>query len=558
MECLPEILLVAVTTGAGIWAAGRWVDPCGDPGYAWSLAYRLEQGQRLYRDIYTQYTPLSPYLLAVGARIFGATPRFFLFAYWIPAIIATLLLLRCARPLLSTLERLTLVGMTIATSLFVPGAGHLIFPYYAGVVHALLLSLAAFLFLGTGVEASGLRVSMAGCLAGLAFACKQEIGLAVLAGLMVTGALRSEGRVVSLVHLSGAFLAVLLAIALFALASAPYESLVHDSRLWPLATPPSTTIHFLDAATGLEKHHWPIAVAKRVFRDLGALGVLAAICLAASRERPRAPWLRVAVLCLGAAAGWLVVATTPVRAVPSLSLSALLAFLVAAAVILLEDLPARGFVAGFAVFAGLVGLRTIFSTNLAGHYGGPAHFATALTWLFALLVLAPRLLLGRSRAASYLRIVLTIGLFCFCWREAALAARSLSAPGNVPADTPAGRVFVAPERRDLIDLISRNSAPGERALVIPEPYAIDALFRLSNVSPLPWASPGWLDEQIEKQLIRRLEQSPPDVIVWLRRSYKEYGSTSLGEGYGLQLSDWCSHRFRVVASDAQGEVLRRR
>ena len=126
-DWLPELTLLAMTTAAGVWAAGRWVNPCGDPAYAWSLSYRLEHGERLYRDIYTQYTPLSLYLLAGGARLFGATARYFLFAYWVPAILAAFLLLRCARPLLSVFERLTLT-FVMATSLFLPGMGHLIFP----------------------------------------------------------------------------------------------------------------------------------------------------------------------------------------------------------------------------------------------------------------------------------------------------------------------------------------------------------------------------------------------------------------------------------------------
>ncbi|HEY6930823.1 MAG TPA: hypothetical protein VJA66_14175 [Thermoanaerobaculia bacterium] len=556
-DWLPETVLLLVTTCAGVWAAGRWGDPCGDAGYAWSLAYRVSHGEKLYRDIYTQYTPLSPYLLAAGVSVFGAAPRFFLYAYWIPAIVAALFLLRCARSVLSTFERLTLAGIVIATSLFLPGAGHLIFPYYPGVVHALLFSVAAFLCLRPGA-ATAVRVAVAGCLAGAAFACKQEIGLAVLIGLAVSLAAGPAPRFGLLARLLGSFLAVLLLVALWALASAPYESLVHDSRLWPLAAPPSTTIHFLGEASGLEKPLWPIAVAKRIFRDLAALGTVAAICLAASRERTRALWTRVAVLCLAAAAGWLALAKSPVRAVPSLSLSALLAFLLAAAVILLKDFPDRAFVAGFAVFAGLAGSRAVFSTNLAGHYGGPAHFATALSSLVALLVLAPRLLLGRCAAASYLRKGLAIGLFCFSWWQAAAAARSLEFPRNMPVDTPAGRVVAAPEGRRLLEMIAKHAVPGQSALIIPEPYAIDALFRLRNVSPLPWASPGWLDSRIETSLLRRLESSPPDLVVLIARRYKEYGAGPFGIGYGRALSDWCRIHYSVVGSSDQGQILRRK
>ncbi|HVE65812.1 MAG TPA: hypothetical protein VNC59_04465, partial [Thermoanaerobaculia bacterium] len=72
-DWVPELLLLGVTTFAGLWARGRWVDPMGDPGTWWSAIHRLANGELLYRDIFLQFGPLSPYALALGARIFGAT-----------------------------------------------------------------------------------------------------------------------------------------------------------------------------------------------------------------------------------------------------------------------------------------------------------------------------------------------------------------------------------------------------------------------------------------------------------------------------------------------------
>src|SRR5690348_443333 len=108
---MPEIALILVTTAAGLWAAGRWLDPFDDPAFPWSVVYRLSHGERLYRDVYVQYTPLSFYLLAWGARMFGASARYFLLSNWIPAIVAALLLLQCGRRFLSELERLALAGL---------------------------------------------------------------------------------------------------------------------------------------------------------------------------------------------------------------------------------------------------------------------------------------------------------------------------------------------------------------------------------------------------------------------------------------------------------------
>src|SRR5262249_48961263 len=203
------------------------------------------------------------------------------------------------------------------------------------------------------------------------------------------------------------------------------------------------------------------------------------------------------------------VGRAPVRALPSLSLSTLVAFLVAVAAFLAKDIPHRAFLAGLATFAGLAGLRSAFAQNVASHFGGPGQFACALTTLVALLVRAPRLLLARPRAASYLRTLLATGLFCVSWWHAAVTIRFLRYPDSVPVDTREGQVFVSLERRDFLVAVGRISTRGERVLVLPESHAIDALFRLRDVSPLPWALPGWLDERIEAELLRRLEHSPP-------------------------------------------------
>src|SRR5215813_12088835 len=129
---LPEIALVGVTTAAGLWAAGRWIEPVGDPGIWWSTIYRLANGETLYRDIYLQFGPLSPYLLSLGVRLFGATASYLLLATWIPAIAAALLLLLAARETLNMIERLALAGLLLSESIFAPGMARLVYPYAPG------------------------------------------------------------------------------------------------------------------------------------------------------------------------------------------------------------------------------------------------------------------------------------------------------------------------------------------------------------------------------------------------------------------------------------------
>ena len=122
IEWLPELIFVAASSVGGIWAGGRWLDPTGDPGFAWSLAYRLAEGDVLYRDVYLAYGPFTPYLLAGLGRLFQFSAGYLVVSNWIAAVVAGVLLLRCGRPFLSTLERITAAGLILAFSLWAPGA----------------------------------------------------------------------------------------------------------------------------------------------------------------------------------------------------------------------------------------------------------------------------------------------------------------------------------------------------------------------------------------------------------------------------------------------------
>jgi hypothetical protein len=558
-DWLPEVVLLLVTTGAGLWAAGRWIDPCGDPGYFWSLAYRLSKGERLYRDIYLPYTPLSPYLFAGWARLFGLSARSFLLANWIPAVLAGVLLLRCARSFLSTLERLALVGVVLATSLFLPDSGRLVLSYHPGAVHALALSIGALLLVRSDQERVTRRAFLAGLLAGLAFCCKQEIGIAAILALTMPVLAGLARPLLWLTRLFAGFCAALLPAAAFVLSCASLESLRRDSRLWPLAPVPSDMLRrFFRHVAGFDNPNWLLDARATAFRSLCWISLLALAALLIARERRRSAWLRALGLLAGLGSWWLLEGDSLRHPLLFLSLSMSVAFLVAILAFFSRDLPGRAFLLSFGVFAGLAGARVAFSANVAGHYSGPGHLAAALTSLLFVVVFVPRLILGQTRAASYLRASITLVLLAFSWSLTVRDIRILRFPGKVPVDTREGRIFVEPAKAELFNAIARVSTAGEREVVIPETYAVDVLFHLEDVSPLLYGLPVWLDQDIERRIVKRLEKSPPDLVVLFERPVKEFGLEPFGVGYGLLLADWCSRNYQVTESFAAGKILRKR
>lgn len=555
---LPEIIFLAATTIVGIWAGGRWVDPCGDGGFAWSLVYRLSRGDKLYRDIFLPYTPGISYLLAAGVRLFGPTARFFLLANWMPAIAAGVLLLRAGRTLLSTFERLALAGVLMATSIFAPGTGRLVWPYSHGIVPALALSVGALLALQGKAERLPRRALLAGVLAGLVFSCKQEVGVAVVLALAAAVFCGIPRPLAWLTRLGAGFLGVVLPVAVFAFSAAPLASLRNDSHLWPLAAPPSTTKYLMLAVTGLTKPGWFHAATITVLRDLTLLCGLAIAAMLLSREHDRSAWLRLAAVGAGLLAWWIVEGRAHVRPLPSLSLSMTVALLVALLAFFARELPDRPAVVSFALFAAATGARTAFSTNLAGQYGGPGHFATALTSVAFLAIFVPRLLLGRTRGASYLRLMLTVLVFALSWWQTLKAVEVLRYPGNVAVATRAGRIFTARTKAEMLEAVARHSSPGETVLALPGPDAVDAVFGLKPISPLIDVIPGWLHPEMERRLIEQMEKTPPDLVVVWQRRFKEFHSEPFGVGYGVALSHWISRHYGVAESFPTGEVLRRR
>ena len=552
---LPEIALILVSTAAGLWAAGRWLDPFDDPAFPWSVVYRLSHGERLYRDIYVQYTPLSFYLLAWGARVFGASARYFLLSNWIPAIVAALLLLQCGRRFLSELERLALAGLVLASSLLVPGFGHLVLPYNPGAVHALAYSMGAFLLLPLAPGRALTRALLAGGLAGLAFGSKQEIGLAALVALLGAALAGLRGPVVWTLGVLAGFFLALLPIAVFIFSSAPLSSLQKDSFLWPLGAPPSTMKYLVARSMGVTEPHWLAAVATTASRELLKLGLLAIAAMLLARDRKRAAWARVVALLIVAGVGSFLLRSRPL---PALSLSTSVAFAVAILALLLTDTPQRPSLFAFATFAGLASLRAAFSPQIGSHYAGPAHFATALTSLLFLTVFVPSVLLSGGRSAAYLRRTIAVLLLAVCSWQTAIAAWKLRDPSHLAFETREGTVFSQAEKVEMLEAIARHSSPGERVLAFPENHALDVLFHLHSLSPLTNAVPGFLTLDIERQVIRRSEASPPELVVVFRRTFNELRSAPFGEGFGRELAAWFSRDYRVVESLHAGKILRRR
>jgi endonuclease/exonuclease/phosphatase (EEP) superfamily protein YafD len=209
-------------------------------------------------------------------------------------------------------------------------------------------------------------------------------------------------------------------------------------------------------------------------------------------------------------------------------------------------------------FAGLAGLRAVFSPSLSGAFDGPAHFGASLTWVVLLCAFAPRILAPDPRAAVWARRITAFFLLVSAGYGAAWGAQSLRFAWRVPVSTMRGTVFLDPSKAPFLRSLAREIRPGERVLVIPEISAVDVLFAARNVSPLQDHLPGWLDPPLEDELLRRFHAVPPEAVVVFNRTLHEFGYQRFGERYGERLAAWIEENHRPVFAERVGSVLRPR
>lgn len=554
LEWMPEVLLFGVATIAGFWARARWIDPVGDPGIWWSTIYRLANGEKLYRDVYLQFGPLSPYLLSLGVRLFGASVQYFLLVTWVPAIGAAVLLLRASKPALNLMERFAVVGLLLSESLFVSGPGRLVFAYAPAAVHALLLSVLA-LILGTQSDRRP-KLYLAGFLAGLAFCSKQEIGLACLLALGSSFLFRPGGIGQATRTIAGFLVASLIGVAAV-LSSASLDSLREHSRLWPLAfSPPTVWSHLYRWVAGLSVADWKTVLAQSTWWLLWYIALSSFLGLLLGRERNPFRWLPTTALITLICLWWGIEGFTSRGSFRPTALSMLVAVISVFLALPRRNLAPRTSMLAFTVFAALAGARAAFSTERAGPYSGIAHFATAFTWVLFLCILVPKIVPGGDKAAAWTGRAWAIAILAVSWIGTVAGVASLAEPSKEIVQTPQGQITVASDLAPLFRAIGANLRQGETLWVLPEINGVDAIFKARNVSPYVSHLPGWLDESAELELLRRVETHPPDVVIIFSRTVREYGVRGFGEGYDRLLAKWVDRNYSVVEAMPAGQILR--
>ncbi len=552
------------------WTWGTWPDVQIDFGRELYVAWRLSEGDVLYRDIAYFNGPLSPYLNALWFRLLGPGIQTLAFCNLLIAILLVALLYDLLKRIGD--RRGALLGCATFLLLFVFGqlveVGNYNFltPYSHELTHGLLLAFLAI----AALHASGMGkrpglIAAAGFATGLAFLTKPEVFLALFAALSVgLGLMLRHGPWSVRLRLArvGLFAAMLVLPGVLAWAALsffmpgdralgglidPWRFLLRsDLRAFPFYRLSMGTDHLGGRLTQMaiaalaQLIFWTgvamlDGVVQRQGKRMGLLLllVLGACCLAL--QWPSAQWggfargalsalpIFAATVALGC---WFMLGRrqggneTP--AVVLRLIFSVFAFVLLGKILFNARIHHYGFALAMPATMLLIVAMTSWLPQFARRFGGSgqtARRAWLLVWMWVIIG-------NLSTVGHFMRIKIhPVG----------------EGRDRILADTR------GPAVQEMLHELQRRVGPDQTLVVLPEGVMLNYLAR--RRSPVPYVSFMPLEMRMygEDKMLGALQANPPDYIVLMNRSTMEYGCPFLGQGYGAHLLKWVKRHYQEVS-----------
>jgi hypothetical protein len=548
-------LVLAVAAAMLAWTWGTWPQLLVDFGRELYVAWRLAEGDVLYRDIAYFNGPLSPYVNAAWFRWLGPSLRNLV-------ALNLIVTLGTAGTLYALLSRIAGRGGAVAGTLafvfafafnHVEAVGNDTFvtPYSHEATHGMLLSLVALLLL---TRRNAWSIAGCGLACGLVFLTKAEIFLAlapaVVAALFLgrrTHRHRGYARDGTLL-LAAALVPILVAVALLARALPLAEAIRGTLGSWTAIFKPEVSgLYYYRDAMGLVGIDQNLMVILRwsggylVYAIL-ATGVALAVGRTASTGRGATAAVAITVyLVLGALpVDWIAIAR-PLPVLLAILLTVALARTWSGRADMTAAIP-------FLVFALLLLVKIAFRVRL-DEYGFVLAMPGSLALVCALIAWWPQALPAVDgkrilRAANIGALLLVATVF------AGITKRRIE-QHSVPIGTGSDRFLATAEAVTvgaLLDDIERRVGPDETLAVLPEGVMVNYLSRRVNpTGHLNFMPPEFAifgETAIEQAFVA----NPPDWIVLISRPVDEYGLRGFGTDFGIGLSRWVDRHYRIEAT----------
>ncbi|MGH0032355.1 MAG: hypothetical protein ACQGVC_21390 [Myxococcota bacterium] len=548
----------------------KWTDVHVDFGSELYIAWRIAEGEHLYRDLAHRNGPLSHYWNGLLFRTFGVSLTTLVVANLaVLAGIAAMLwrgIARACDRTTATACVAVMLGVFAFGQYSQIGNYNYVTPYHHHQTHGLALGLATLLCFDAATRRASLRwLALAGLCTGAVFLTKAELFVPLAGAAAVAFAARGlgvwrtrAGAGCELAVFAGAALLPVVGLGLWLAAQMPPSQALRGlAGNWVhLAGVGSDTFYRHNA--GLDH---PVGNARRVLAATGVLvvtgGLLYALDRLAAPLRDRR-WLPAAAgLALFAA---LLAAPVPWwKAAPALPVVGTVAVAaLALACLRTADSERRQHLLPQLLFA-------VYATGLLGKIA----LASRFDWYGFVLAMPATLLLvaagvhglpawrreragaGRVARALALATVAAAGVFFVTVSGRHYAARTFvlgSGGDRMLARGPDRSPRPALRARTLDDL-ARRARPGETLLVLPEGVSLNYWLRMRNPSRFHLFLPTEIAAFGEPAMLADLAAHPPDYVVLVHRLWKEFGTGPFGQDprNGKALRAWVDANYRRVS-----------
>jgi 4-amino-4-deoxy-L-arabinose transferase-like glycosyltransferase len=561
--CVLMVLMLAVT-----WQ--MWLNPTVDSGREMNTPLRLLNGELLYSQVFYMHGPIAPYVNAGLYALFGRNLNTLYWAGIAGSLLLVLSIFHLGCRFMPSFQSMLSAVAVLLLCVF-KESGNTIFPYSYAVLYGTLSGTLALVALVRYFYTDKYGALLAaGILSGLAFCCKMEFGIAVIAALLTVVSITPRGRRLRVCRfLLPGFLVFPVLVGILLFTRIPLESFFMDTFVYP-GFLPDEIAYFYKAKLGFNDPG-------RTFRELiSALAVLlgcaglfslASIRLARnSRETGYIQSERHSYRLWGLTLGCIILIPVhflifgshwdmnPLRALPLLFIGMIIYCAKS-----LYDRPERGpfdrALLVVSVYSLAVLARIITRVPAGGGYGVGLlpvplmlFFYMAVTDLSVFRVPVPAKKFRRRAVSVFLAIALaaTMGVIVFRYRK----------DTHITVHTPRGnftvQAAIGSAMSRTLEYISRNSNPGEYILSLPEGSSLN--FLADRPAPLRHEilTPGFLDRPAELDAIQILKEKNVRLIFMFNRPTSEFGAKVFGRNYYRTLMEWIESNYRVDAVFGDG------
>ena len=575
--------LVALAAAAMVaWTWGTWPDLLIDFGRDLYVAWRIAEGEVLYRDLGYFNGPLSPYLNAAWLSLLGEGIHWLILMNLLvgtaTAVMLYALLVSIADRWAATVALLVFALLFSSIQLLPVANYNFLTPYSHEMTHGLALSLLGLWSIGRYRGTGAARwVAVGGAAVGLAFLTKVEIFAAGAAGTGLALLFAIADRTRSAGLTGGARLGLTFAVAAVLPVAAAWLALStqmspHDAAGgvlggWThLLNHEAVELDFYRRGMGLLDPRHSIELM------LGGLGVyllVIAVILAISHLLGRlglwAPLLAGSAFVLGGVGVWFGLGRSAVWAVGR-PLPIAVALIGLALLIywwrIPRDDPERPSVElalSLCAFALVLLGKMILNTRIF-HYGFvlamPATMLTVvalMTWLPRVAARAPaRRSVWRAGLLGAITAVVILHLqIAGNWMEKRTVTIG-QGPDRFTVDSRSARLFT-----DVAAAVQARLPLDGTFAVLPQGALLNYLLRRANPTGFVQLVPPEILFFGEERILEAFRARPPDAIVFLSVDTSGYGVGQFGDGYARELSQWVESHYRFASKLGGGRLSAR-